>query len=1035
MLPLAVKTARVLSNSINTQGRSKKIFKLGTFNVRGLTKEVKQNQLSTDVNKYGLDVACIQETKMKILLNKEVNRNQLICTESVSGHYGLGFMVSSKWKDHIYRFWRVNDRLSVLQLRTDQSNEKPTEKYSSVLKETVNPVLKKDAVDHMVNIINVYAPTSEKVEKDSKEVENLYSEINKLMDNFRKMKSSITFVAGDFNAKVGRQMNEETCVGKHSKGERNQSGQLLTDFCERSELYLSNTSFQHPVRHITTWSQQRVEKRTGTVKCVNNQIDYILMDVNKKHCLMNARSYAGTETYSDHRLVIAKIQADWTSLYKKINNKKKQEVKNKINIHRLVTDEDARKEYAAKISEQINILESWEEINEVCDNTAAETLGYVEKEGKKGEIYNEEIKIMSQQQKDIRLRMSSEKDTKQLQQLREERSKIQRTMTKEIKLIREKEVDEIVEEIEKTKDDARMFKAVKKIDRKSFENPVVHDKDGKNVVEPQQMYGIVREHFQSQFFEKDQEEVVRFVGQPKPLNRPITATEVAKAVAAMSNGKASNGPAVELVKYGPHDLHRKIAEVLNNLFSKHEDINTGASLLIPLQKPPPKKKGPVKNLRPINLLPVIRKILSKIGLKRAEEELNNYLSHTQSAYRTGRATTDIVWGYRWILAKIQEYDLTLYVTGIDMSSAFDTMERNKLLDIVGEFMCEDNQRIMRILLSDTSVEIQIKGAETSAFKSNIGGPQGDSYSGPQFTTYFENSLKAVREECDIDLNEDYPVEIIYADDYDNITLDQQKKRVFKENVKEILGRDNLLVNEDKTEDTVLKRNKHDRKNKLTNEPWRDTIKLGSKLGDKEDIARRKQLSRVKLIQMKKIQKRKHVVSLKKKLKLYNTLVKSVLTYNSCTWGLTTQDEKNLDSFHRQQLRQVAGIFYPNKIGNIKLYKLTETRPLSIDITRSRWKMFGHVLRLNENTPARKAMKWFFQVPVGCKKFRGRKRATIVTTLNRDIERTRQQNTNFTLPNLNSELDLRNIRVKALNRKYWQKLVKMVTDAAYSDCVI
>ena len=40
-----------------------------------------------------------------------------------------------------------------------------------------------------------------------------------------------------------------------------------------------------------------------------------------------------------------------------------------------------------------------------------------------------------------------------------------------------------------------------------------------------------------------------------------------------------------------------------------------------------------------------------------------------------------------------------------------------------------------------------------------------------------------------------------------------------QNVKEILERDNLLVNEDKTEDTILRRNKHDRKNKLTNEPW------------------------------------------------------------------------------------------------------------------------------------------------------------------------------------------------------------------------
>ena len=242
------------------------------------------------------------------------------------------------------------------------------------------------------------------------------------------------------------------------------------------------------------------------------------------------------------------------------------------------------------------------------------------------------------------------------------------------------------------------------------------------------------------------------------------------------------------------------------------------------------------------------------------------------------------------------------------------------------------------------------------------------------------------------------------------------------------------MNEDKTEDTVLRRGKHDQKNKVKNEPWRETIKLGSKLGDKEDIERRKQLSRVKLIQMKKILKRKNVVRIEKKLKLYNALVKSVLTYNSCTWGLTRQDEKNLDSFHRQQLRQVIGVYYPNKIGNTKLYKTTGTRHLTIDITKARWKMFGHVLRMNENTPARKAMKWYFQVPDNCKKFRGRKRATIVTTLNRDIQRTQQHNTNFTLPNIKSGLDLRNIRVKALNRKHWQRLVKMVTDAAYSDSV-
>ena len=92
------------------------------------------------------------------------------------------------------------------------------------------------------------------------------------------------------------------------------------------------------------------------------------------------------------------------------------------------------------------------------------------------------------------------------------------------------------------------------------------------------------------------------------------------------------------------------------------------------------------------------------------------------------------------------------------------------------------------------------------------------------------------------------------------------------------------------------------------------------------------------------------------------------------------------------------------------------------------------LRMGENTPARKAMNYFFQVPQASK-FKGRKRATIVSTLNRDIERTRVQNAEFVVPLLKSELDLQNIRAKALDRNHWQKIVKMVTNAAYSDIAL
>ena len=105
----------------------------------------------------------------------------------------------------------------------------------------------------------------------------------------------------------------------------------------------------------------------------------------------------------------------------------------------------------------------------------------------------------------------------------------------------------------------------------------------------------------------------------------------------------------------------------------------------------------MKNLRPINLLPVIRKILSKTGLKRSENSIENYLSITQTAYRTGRSAGEIVWAYRWLLAKVQEYDITIYVTGIDMSSAFDTIHRNKVIEIAEGIMDEDGIRILRII--------------------------------------------------------------------------------------------------------------------------------------------------------------------------------------------------------------------------------------------------------------------------------------------------------------------------------------------------
>ena len=172
----------------------------------------------------------------------------------------------------------------------------------------------------------------------------------------------------------------------------------------------------------------------------------------------------------------------------------------------------------------------------------------------------------------------------------------------------------------------------------------------------------------------------------------------------MSNNKAA-GPveiAIEMLKYGTHKLDNQIAECLNRTIETNaiEDRKElGKSIMRLLQKPK-KEKGPPKNLRPINLLNVIRKILSSITLIRISKSTTEYLSSSQSAYRQGRSTTDAVWAHRWIIAKAQKYQgIRTYITGIDMTAAFDTVERHKLLEELKGIVSSNEIRMCEILLT------------------------------------------------------------------------------------------------------------------------------------------------------------------------------------------------------------------------------------------------------------------------------------------------------------------------------------------------
>ncbi|XP_057310033.1 uncharacterized protein LOC130648030 [Hydractinia symbiolongicarpus] len=835
-------------------------------------------------------------------------------------------------------------------------------------------------------IILLKSMEAPEIKSSTKEVDQLYHQISNIINKY-KNKSLITLIAGDFNSRVGKA--KEECTGIYGKGKRNDNGQLLIDFCNISKLFLANTAFNHPAKHITTWANQRQNANKDKVITIYSQIDFIIVLQKQKHILQDARSFSGTMTSSDHRLVLSKIKVKPFQVFKKTRTVK-DNIK-KVDIAHLTNNENMRKAYQqnletslqSNVSENISIKEKWDAVKQSIKSAAEQTLPrQIPRNRNHGHNYDPEIEQMSKTQKELRIQISNCKDLDKMTRLKNERNNIMRRIKDKLLENKTKEIENKLSEINQMKDTAKTFKALRMLHSKPYENPYVHDETGKHIASPQLVYETIKSHFQTQFYKPNETNLQQFIDNPKPLNQPITTEEIRKCANLLNNNRASgfDNISAELIKYAPTICHNEIADIVNDCFNKNEDIDVGKGILIPLCKPK-KPKGPVKNLRPVTLLPIIRKIISNVALQRIKPKIDDYLSLSQSAFRQNRSTSDAVWTHRWLVARIEKYQEKIYITGIDMSSAFDTIKRDELLNILGNVINEDELRLIRFLLANTSLEIRI-------------------------------SLRKVRK--------------ILEKDH---ILDEHSYSKRNESLLPVTE-DNLLVNETKTEHTLLERKK--KVNNETNEPWRHVKKLGSKLGIHEDIANRKALLTAALQKISDVWIKKDKISTQLKIRIYQTVVKSILLYNCGTWGLNKNEEKNMNSFHRRQLRQVLNIKYPVTIRNKKLYEISKTRPITLDIIQARWRLFGHVLRLQKDTPAQLAMNHYFEQSQ-VSKFKGRQRITLPISLNNDIRRAVESDNSFAIKfgvsQLISKHDLKVLRVIAEDRNTWKSLSRHIYIAA------
>ena len=97
------------------------------------------------------------------------------------------------------------------------------------------------------------------------------------------------------------------------------------------------------------------------------------------------------------------------------------------------------------------------------------------------------------------------------------------------------------------------------------------------------------------------------------------------------------------------------------------------------------------------------------------------------------------------------------------------------------------------------------------------------------------------------------------------------------------------------------------------------------------------------------------VSNSKKLEVYNASCLPHFTHTGGAIVLRQVDLDLLDSRHRVQLRKLLGFYYPVRISSQNLYVFAKTLPISIQLLKARWKLFGHINRGDKDPPANRAM--------------------------------------------------------------------------------
>ena len=386
------------------------------------------------------------------------------------------------------------------------------------------------------------------------------------------------------------------------------------------------------------------------------------------------------------------------------------------------------------------------------------------------------------------------------------------------------------------------------------------------------------------------------------------------------------------------------------------------------------------NHRGISLLDTAGKILAKIIAKRLSRGIGgSILPETQCDFRAGRSTVDMIFTARQIQEKCREQQRDLYLVFIDLTKAFDTVNREGLWSILLKLGCPDKLvNVIRSFHDGMTVRVVDIGGLSDAFVVKNGTKQGCVLAPLLFNIFYAAMLLDAFKDSSTGIDLLYRTDggifnlqrlrakskvisllardLLYADDCALAAHTLEDIQAITDTFAKAASRFGLTISIKKTE--VLKQSSSNRNtgdvriNGALLKSVDTFCYLGSMMSSDAtldaEITHRIAKASSSFGRLRKRLWNEHGVSLGTKISVYRAVVLSTLLYASETWTLYRHHIRKLDQFHMRCLREIARIRWQDKVPNTEVLTRCHTTGIEADLIRSQLRWCGHLIRMPDS---------------------------------------------------------------------------------------